>query len=91
MCSTTVLGPMWAEALASPGSKKTSSFPGREASLVSMVMAGHSSPLKVQLPSSSPVESFNKGSKYLGSKWFLKEPPSPSFQNLVKATPAHCL
>lgn len=37
------------------------------------------------------MEFFNKGSQYHRSKWLLKETPSPSFQNLVKATLAHRL
>ena len=59
-------------------------IPGWEAFLVSMVMAGLLYPLKVQLQSSSPVEFFNKGSKYHEPKWLLKEPQGPSFQNLVR-------
>lgn len=48
-------------------------------------------PSKLQLPSSSPVDFFNKESKYLGPNWLLKESPSPVLQDLVKATLVHPL
>lgn len=58
-----LLGPEWAETLAHQAVGHPDS--SIEAFFLFTVTAGLSYPPKVQLPSSSPLEFFNKGSKYL--------------------------